>query len=130
MPLPGFQQTGPSAPAAWFPETWGTEESDAALIARSKVDPPSFALHFQRSVTAIYRYCYHRLGSVERAEDATSEIFLKALAALPKHRDDQSFRSWPTPARFLIASQPDEAPRVIEAGTCWDSRLHPTTEGV
>src|SRR4051812_44637441 len=94
MPLPGFQQSGPSAPAAWFLDPWGTELSDAVLVARSKVDPQTFALLYQRYVTAIYRYCYHRLGSAESAEDATSEIFLKALVALPRHRDNQSFRSW------------------------------------
>ena len=94
MPLPGFPKTGPLAPAAWFPETGETELSDAVLVARAKVDPQSFALLYRRYVTAIYRYCYHRLGNVELAEDATSDVFLKALAALPKHRDDQSFRSW------------------------------------
>src|SRR3954465_7414840 len=94
MPLPGFPETGPLAPAAWFPETWVTELSDAALVDRSKVDPQSFALLYRRYVTAIYRYCYHRLGNAELAEDATSDIFLKALAALPKHRSDESFRSW------------------------------------
>lgn len=41
----------------------------------------------------IYRYCYRRLGSTEAAEDATSEVFAKVLAGLPKYRED-CFRRW------------------------------------
>lgn len=41
----------------------------------------------------MYGYCYHRLGSREAAEDATSLIFTRALAALPTLRGS-SFRSW------------------------------------
>jgi RNA polymerase sigma-70 factor (ECF subfamily) len=41
----------------------------------------------------VHRYCYRRLGSREAAEDATSLVFAKALAALPTYRDG-SFRSW------------------------------------
>lgn len=93
MPRPGFQQTGPPTAEAWPPGPFATDH-DAAMVARAKLDPASFALRYRRYVTAVYRYCYHRLGTAEAAEDATSGVFLKAPVALPRHRDDQSFRSW------------------------------------
>jgi RNA polymerase sigma-70 factor (ECF subfamily) len=66
---------------------------DAAIVALAKHDREVFAVLYQRYVDRVYRYCYHRLGSREAAEDATAEVFVKALAALPRCRDD-AFRSW------------------------------------
>lgn len=68
---------------------------DGALVARAKRDRRDFALLYDRYVDPIYRYCYRRLGTPEAAEDATSLVFTKALAALPRYREDgPSFRSW------------------------------------
>jgi RNA polymerase sigma-70 factor (ECF subfamily) len=69
------------------------EVPDAALVARARYDRDAFGLLYDRHVEAVYRYCYGRLRSREAAEDATSVIFTKALAALPSHHG-QSFRSW------------------------------------
>jgi len=41
----------------------------------------------------VYRYCYRSLGSQEAAEDATSQIFTQALAALHRYKSG-SFRAW------------------------------------
>lgn len=69
-------------------------EDEAALIAAARMDRQAFAPLYERYVTPIYRYCYHRLGHREAAEDATSLVFTKALAALPRYRPTGSFRSW------------------------------------
>jgi RNA polymerase sigma-70 factor (ECF subfamily) len=69
-------------------------DSDARLVAAALADRSAFAALYRRYVDAIYRYAYHRLGTREQAEDATSQIFLKALVALPSHKSDRSFRSW------------------------------------
>lgn len=45
----------------------------------------------QRSLAAV---CYGVLGSVEDAEDAAQETFLRALRALRSFRGDSAFRSW------------------------------------
>jgi RNA polymerase sigma-70 factor (ECF subfamily) len=66
---------------------------EADVVARAKRDPAEFAPLYRRYVGPVYRYCYHRLGAREAAEDATSAVFAKALAALPRCRDD-AFRSW------------------------------------
>ena len=68
-------------------------EDDAALVAEAKRDRQAFALLYRRYVGPVYRYCVHRLGSQEEAEDATSLVFAKALVALPGCRDD-TFRAW------------------------------------
>lgn len=66
---------------------------DEALAARAKASPAAFAPLYQRYVRPIYRYCYRRLGTRELAEDATSQVFTKALAAMPRYRGD-AFRPW------------------------------------
>jgi RNA polymerase sigma-70 factor (ECF subfamily) len=66
---------------------------EITLVARAKHDRHAFALLYQRYVTAVYRYCYRRLGSKEDAEDATSQIFAQVLAALPR-LGEQPFRAW------------------------------------
>lgn len=66
---------------------------DVLLVAAARVNCADFAPLYARYVGAIYRYCHARLQSREAAEDATGEVFVKALAALPGYRD-QAFASW------------------------------------
>lgn len=76
--------------------------TDALLVARAQRDPAAFAPLYEAYFDAVYRYCYHRLGSWEAAEDAASIVFTNALAALPRYRSGSpsgSFRSW----LFVIA---------------------------
>ena len=60
--------------------------TDALLVARAQRDPAAFSPLYEAYFDPVYRYCYHRLGSWEAAEDATSVIFTNALAALPRYR--------------------------------------------
>jgi RNA polymerase sigma-70 factor (ECF subfamily) len=69
------------------------ETSDEVLVARALADRQAYALLYDRYVGPIYRYCYGRLGDREEAEDATSVVFARALAALSTQRG-ASFRSW------------------------------------
>lgn len=86
-------QSAPLARAAQ--ETPGSGDDDARLVRRAKSDPRAFAPLYARYFDAVYRYCYRRLGNPDAAADATSLIFARALAALPRFRDDApSFRSW------------------------------------
>lgn len=63
-----------------------SEPDDAELIGRARADRQWFTALYQRYLNQIYLYCYVRLGSREAAEDATSEVFLKALAGLDAWR--------------------------------------------
>jgi RNA polymerase sigma-70 factor (ECF subfamily) len=68
-------------------------------VALAMADLRQFAHLYTRYLDPVHRYCYRRLGSREAAEDATSAVFTKALAAFPRYRD-ASFRAW----LFTIAS--------------------------
>jgi RNA polymerase sigma-70 factor, ECF subfamily len=68
-------------------------DDDSVLVAKAKRDRQAFASLYRRYVDAVYRYCYRHLGSQEEAEDATSQIFTRALAALPR-LGQQPFRAW------------------------------------
>jgi RNA polymerase sigma-70 factor (ECF subfamily) len=70
------------------------DAGDAELVARAKGDPQAFAALYRRYIDAIYRYCAHRLGGRQAAEDATSEIFVKAFTSIRSCRDERAFRSW------------------------------------
>lgn len=76
------------------------ELDDARLVRAAQADRRAFAPLYERYVTPVYRYCFHRLGNREAAEDATSLIFTKALGALARYQPEAgSFRSW----LFVIA---------------------------
>lgn len=60
--------------------------NEVSQVAAARADPRAFAPLYERYLGPIYRYCYTRLGSREAAEDATSEVFLKALAGLNGYR--------------------------------------------
>lgn len=66
-------------------------------IARAKLDPAAFAPLYERYVDAIFGYCYRRTSDREHAADLTSQIFVKALAALDRfdpQAGTSTFRSW------------------------------------
>jgi RNA polymerase sigma-70 factor, ECF subfamily len=78
-------------------------DGDEPLVAAAQADPRAFAPLYERYCERIYRYCYFRLGSSTAAEDATSEVFLKAMAALPRYRPGV-FAAWLyTIARNVVA---------------------------
>ena len=69
------------------------DQDERAQIALAQGNPQAFAPLYARYFDPVHRYCYRRLRDPERAADATSQIFLKALASLPGYRGG-SFRSW------------------------------------
>lgn len=68
-------------------------KDDARLVLLARRDPRAFAPLYERYLDPVYRYCYHRLRTRETAEDATSQVFYKALAGLGGFRTG-SFRAW------------------------------------
>lgn len=64
-------------------------------IARAKRNPTAFGPLYERYVDAVYTYCARRVDDPDHAADLTAQIFTRALAALPRYREDGgSFRSW------------------------------------
>jgi RNA polymerase sigma-70 factor, ECF subfamily len=86
--MQGLRSRAPAPPL--LPLDLGDE---ADLVKRARWDRRAFAPLYRRYVAPVYGYCYHRLGSKEAAEDATSLVFAKALTALSSHRGG-SFRAW------------------------------------
>jgi RNA polymerase sigma-70 factor (ECF subfamily) len=70
-----------------------TDADDVELAARAVLDRAAFGVLYDRYATAVYRYCYRRLGERTAAEDATSGTFVRAIEALPSFRGG-SFRAW------------------------------------
>lgn len=68
-------------------------ESDEALARRVSADPEAFAELYRRYLPRVYAYCYARLHGREAAEDAASQVFVNAYAAIPRFRAD-NVRAW------------------------------------
>lgn len=68
------------------------------IVARARVDPSAFAPLYARYLDPVFRYCALRLRDRAAAEDATGQVFARALAALPACRADRdeggSFAGW------------------------------------
>lgn len=99
----------------------GDEE---AQVAAAQADPRAFAPLYERYVCRIYRYCYFRLGSKEAAEDATAEVFLKAVANLNRYRSGV-FAAWLyTISRNVVADYRRRASRRLH-----DAAIAPPADG-
>ena len=71
-----------------------TTAPDEELVARAqRGDRDAFGALYDRYLPRVYAYCYRVLGEREAAEDANTEVFMRALNALPAYRAG-SFRSW------------------------------------
>ena len=65
--------------------------ADAQLLARLRAnDDTALAELYDQFAPAIYTYCYRRVGERHLAEDLTSDVFVRALAAIQKDRFAQS----------------------------------------
>ncbi len=70
-------------------------DDDLRLIRRAQTDLLEFARIYDKYVAIIYGYCRRRLDSDSLAEDVTSAIFMKALAATPNFKPGAgTVRSW------------------------------------
>lgn len=69
------------------------------LIRLAQKDRQMFGVLYDVYVDLVWRYAMKRLGDEDLAADATSQTFIKAMAALPTFRPEQrgdttTFRSW------------------------------------
>jgi len=68
---------------------------EQALVDRARCDPEAFGELYERYCERIYAFAYGRLKTRTEAEDATSEVFLKALRGISDYRrTEQSFGAW------------------------------------
>jgi RNA polymerase sigma-70 factor (ECF subfamily) len=105
-------------------------ENEEAIIARARHNPAAFAPLYRHYVRPIYAFCHQRLGDRELAEDATSQGFVNALAALPRYQTG-SFRAWLCAiARNVVADMRRRHPnaQLAEGWELADARRLPEDE--
>ena len=72
-----------------------SSDEDAPLIARARAgEAAAFGALYDRYVEAVYRYVFYRVRETAEAEDVTSEVFMKALRAMPRYETRQPFLAW------------------------------------
>ena len=70
-------------------------QDDAELAVRaSKGEAAAFGALYDKHVAAIYRYVYYRVRDDAEAEDLTSDVFMRALKAIPRYEPRQAFLAW------------------------------------
>lgn len=80
-------QAAPSRDAQW--------QDDAALAVLACGDAEAFGHLYDRYCDQIYRFAYRRLRDREAAEDATAEVFFKALRAICAYKPSVApFSAW------------------------------------
>lgn len=94
---------------------------ERAQIELARRDPHAFAPLYVRYFDPVYRYILRKVGgNRERAADATSQTFLKALAALPGYHAG-SFAGWLfTIARNVVIDQARRAKPETRLPEQWD----------
>jgi RNA polymerase sigma-70 factor, ECF subfamily len=69
--------------------------SDADLARRATAgEAEAFGALYDRYVDSVYRYVYYRVRNEAEAEDVTSDVFFKALRAMPRYQPRQPFLAW------------------------------------
>ena len=58
--------------------------AERSRIERAQAEPSRFSVLYEENVAAVFAHALRRCGSRSAAEDITSEVFLKALGALPR----------------------------------------------
>src|SRR5258708_24908356 len=70
-------------------------EEDAQLARRAgNGEAEAFGVLYDRYVDAVYRYVFYRVRNDAEAEDLTSDVFMKALRAIPRYEPRQAFLAW------------------------------------
>jgi len=98
----------------WMDEislVWLSDEDDRTLAQRAATDRECFGILYDRYVDRIYGFCYRRLQTRDAAEDATSQTFLKALAALTRRNTNGQFSSWLFTIAYHVVIDSYRAPK-------------------
>jgi RNA polymerase sigma-70 factor (ECF subfamily) len=72
---------------------------ERSAVERARRDPRAFEALYRKYVAQVYSFALYELRDPHAAEDVTAQVFLRALAGLPRFREqtdgpDSSFRVW------------------------------------
>src|SRR5438105_11588365 len=108
------------------PDASSDKQVDAQDLARRAAsgDRRAFAALYDRHVDAVYRYAYFRLRIDAEAEDVTSEVFHRALLAMPRFEPRRPFLAFLyTIARNVVT---DRIRRERPQASFEDALAHPS----
>ena len=87
-PSPNTPPAGPVSPDR-------AEDEDRNLALRAgKGDAAAFGALYDRYVEAVYRYVFYRVRNDADAEDLVSDVFMRALRAIPRYEPRVAFLAW------------------------------------
>ena len=115
-----------STPELNDPDPSSDKQVDEPDLARRAAagDRRAFAALYDRHVDAVYRYAYFRLRVDAEAEDVTSEVFHRALVAMPRFEPRRPFLAFLyTIARNVIT---DRMRRERPQASFEDALAHPS----
>ncbi len=72
---------------------------DRSAVQSARRDPRAFEALYRKYVAQVYSFSLYELRDPHAAEDVTAQVFLRALAGLPRFQEqsegpDSSFRVW------------------------------------
>jgi RNA polymerase sigma-70 factor (ECF subfamily) len=105
-------------------------DDELALVRTAQQDPAAFAPLYRRYRHRVYAYLYTRLSDAEDAADLTQQVFVQALAALPRYRPRGTpFAGWLFRiARNAAADLQRRRHRVVQTLDSVPDELHPRAE--
>ncbi len=101
-------------------------DDEAELCRRASAgDRRAFAALYDRHVDAVYRYAFYRLRTDAEAGDVTSDVFHRALVAMPRYQPRRPFLAFLyTIARNVVA---DRLRETRPTATFEDAIAHPSS---
>jgi RNA polymerase sigma-70 factor, ECF subfamily len=105
----------------------GEQNNEAVAQLAAQGDHAAFTLLYQRTVKPVYAYCYSQVGTIEDAQDLTTQTFMAAWEQMARYRGEgtvaawlmgiayHKVRDWQRKQRFMaplatVESLPDPAP--------------------
>jgi len=76
-------------------DTGSKVDDDSQITVRTCYDSKTFVQLYRSHYDAIFRYCVHRLFEKAKAEDVTSDVFLKVIENINSFKgSEKQFRCW------------------------------------
>ena len=77
-------------------------DGDRRLVEAARRDPAQFDALYRKYLAQVYAFALYELADHHAAEDATERTFLRALAALPRFREQASPEDGPEASTFRV----------------------------
>ena len=77
-------------------------DRDRPAVEAARRDPAQFDALYRKYLPQVYAYALYELGDHHAAEDATERTFLRALAALPRFREQARPEDGPEASTFRV----------------------------